>query len=96
MSKNRKSVEEIHSITQVRTGLSTDLAARNRRYMISMLIRLACFGGGLIAQGSLRWILLGSSLVLPWVAVIMANAGRENGTDQPQNYVYEAGRELNS
>lgn len=43
-----------------------------------MSIRMVCFGAALVTDGVLRWVLLAGSLVLPWVAVVLANAGREN------------------
>jgi hypothetical protein len=53
-------------------------ADRNRKYMWSMSIRMACFAAALFTDGIWRWIFLIGSLVLPWVAVVLANAGREN------------------
>lgn len=39
---------------------------------------MVCFVAALLTEGPLRWLLLFGSLVLPWVAVVLANAGREN------------------
>jgi hypothetical protein len=39
---------------------------------------MACFGAALVTDGIWRWVFLVGSLVLPWVAVVLANAGREN------------------
>lgn len=43
-----------------------------------MAIRMTCFGLALLTDGLFRWVFLGGSLVLPWVAVVIANAGLEN------------------
>ncbi len=43
-----------------------------------MSIRMVCFVAALLTDGPIRWVLLVGSLVLPWVAVVLANAGREN------------------
>jgi hypothetical protein len=68
------------SITSAAQSHSDELWAREKRYMITMGIRTACF---LIAVGVylsplpvwLAWIFMGGSLVLPYIAVVMANAG---------------------
>lgn len=42
-----------------------------------MAIRTVCFIGAIIATGWLRWALVAGAVLLPYVAVIMANAGRK-------------------
>jgi hypothetical protein len=43
-----------------------------------MFIRLGCFLGAVfLADGWLRWVLLVGAVVLPYSAVIFANAGRD-------------------
>jgi hypothetical protein len=42
-----------------------------------MGIRTACFLGAVFSPSPWRWILLGGALLLPYIAVVMANAGRE-------------------
>lgn len=76
--------DEVHRITTARTSLSEDQSGRTRRYLISMAIRTVCFIGAIIADGWLRWALVVGALVLPYVAVIVANAGRENDPLPPQ------------
>lgn len=68
----------MHRITNVAPGMKQQQADRNRKYMFSMSIRMVCFGAALVTDGLLRWVLLAGSLVLPWIAVVLANAGREN------------------
>lgn len=74
----RRSADEVHSVTSAQTPLSQEQRARTRRYLLSMTIRTVCFLGAVAAQGWLRWALLAGAVVLPYVAVVMANAGREN------------------
>lgn len=69
---------EVHRITNVAPGMKQQQADRNRKYMWSMSIRMVCFGAALITDGLARWLFLAGSLVLPWIAVVLANAGREN------------------
>ena len=69
--------EEVHRITDAGAGLSDDQSGRTRRYLWSMGIRTACFIGAVIAPSPWRWLLVAGAVFLPYVAVIMANAGRE-------------------
>ena len=60
-----------------------DIVRRRRRYLISMSVRTACFLGAIVFTGPVRWVLLVASFILPYVAVVMANAAspRIPGTD---------------
>lgn len=70
---------EVFNITEADTGLTQDQAGRQRRYLISMGLRTACFVGGVLADGVLRWTLIFGAVALPYFAVVIANAGRERG-----------------
>jgi hypothetical protein len=65
-------------ITTAGSGPSADLARRQKRYLISMSIRALCFIGAVIAGANhVNWlwpILIGAALILPYIAVVMANA----------------------
>lgn len=65
-------------ITTAGRGPDADIARRQRRYVVSMLIRALCFvgavGAGLAGINWLWPILIAGALVLPYVAVVMANA----------------------
>ena len=76
----RKDSGDVHRITSAAPALSDDQAGRQRRYLISMAIRTVCFLGAVFTQGALRWTLIVGALVLPYLAVVIANAGRESGT----------------
>lgn len=69
---------EVYRVTNAPIPLSADQASRNRRYLVSMAIRSTCFVACIIASGWLRWAFFIGALILPWVAVVIANAGREN------------------
>lgn len=71
------------------------------RYLVSMAVRTGCFVGALLAwqlgvrggEGTSRtvalvlvWLLLAGAVVLPYVAVLAANAGRE--TVKPTTTAY--------
>lgn len=70
-------VEDFHDITSAQPALSDDLPGRKRRYFISMMIRTACFIATLLTPSPIRWFFLFGAVVLPYFAVVIANAGRE-------------------
>ncbi len=51
------------------------MGPRERRYLISMAIRTVCFVGACLTDGPLRWILVVGAVILPYVSVVLANAG---------------------
>ena len=62
-------------ITTAATSRDDDIAARQRRYVFSMAIRTLCFVGAIVVgPGVLRWVLVAGAVLLPYVAVVMANA----------------------
>ncbi|MFL6091236.1 MAG: DUF3099 domain-containing protein [Aeromicrobium sp.] len=71
--------EPVYSVTSARSGQRDDIGGRERRYVISMAIRTACFVGAVIAWQTVgAWlgaILFVGALVLPYTSVILANAG---------------------
>lgn len=75
--QSRKAQNEAFDITSAQVKLSTDQGARQRRYFISMMIRTACFILTVLLPSPYRWFALVGAAVLPYIAVVMANAGRE-------------------
>ena len=73
----------VYAITGARRSLSEDVAYRQRRYVISMAIRTVCFLLVVVVDGWLRWAFFVAALVLPYFAVIFANAGRERAPQAP-------------
>jgi hypothetical protein len=62
-------------ITTASASAQADIARRQRRYVLSMSLRTLCFVGAiLVGPGWLRWVLVVAAVVLPYVAVVMANA----------------------
>ncbi|GAA1479377.1 hypothetical protein GCM10009623_38230 [Nocardioides aestuarii] len=60
-------------ITTASSSRHEDIAARQRRYVLSMSLRTVCFIGAVIADGWLRWVLVAGAVLLPYLAVVMAN-----------------------
>lgn len=75
LRRNRE--RHAHSITKARTSLREDVAGRQRRYFISMMIRTLCFILMVIFPSPWRWLFLVGALFLPYISVVIANAGRE-------------------
>ena len=65
------------SISSAKYGHSDEIPGRMKKYLISMIIRTACFIGAIFTEGVLRWVLIAGSLILPYIAVVVANAGQE-------------------
>lgn len=62
-------------ITTAPTSVADDIAGRQRRYLISMAVRTACVVGAVaVGAGLLRWLLIAGAVLLPYVAVILANS----------------------
>lgn len=66
---------------------------RQRRYLITMGVRVLCFVAAVVLVAlDLRWeagVAVAASLVLPWVAVIAANGGPKRSVEQPSLYTHE-------
>jgi len=80
---SRAHSEEPIRITTAATSRNADIAARQKRYLISMSIRSVCFIGAVatgLAHIDWAWpILIVAALVLPYIAVVMANAAHSKG-----------------
>lgn len=81
---------QVFRITGARVGLQEDVRGRQRRYVISMTIRtvsviLAATLWNVERHVAIVALVLG--LVLPYVAVVIANAGRENAPSLPSTFV---------
>jgi len=77
--------DEAIRITTAAESHEHDISVRQRHYLISMSIRVVCFIGAVIAGvNGVTWLwplLIASAIVLPYVAVVGANAGHTRGED---------------
>ncbi|HEX3490987.1 MAG TPA: DUF3099 domain-containing protein [Streptosporangiaceae bacterium] len=68
-------------VTEARPSMSEDIAYRQRRYLIMMGIRAACFVIAIVLfvnhLGWLTAIPLVGAIAIPYFAVVFANGGRE-------------------
>jgi hypothetical protein len=85
MARERSDRQDAVRITTAGTNRSADIATRQKRYLLSMSLRTVCFVGAIVASLlGITWlwpILIVGALVLPYVAVVMANAAapRQDG-----------------
>lgn len=60
-------------ITSARNSRSLDLEERQRRYLITMGLRTACFLAFLVVPGWWKLVALAGAALLPAIAVLLAN-----------------------
>jgi hypothetical protein len=89
---------DVVRITAVPLSPAQDVAARQKRYLISMAIRTVCFVGAVFCYSAglhpVAWVLLVGALLLPFFAVVIANAASPRlpedvtgpGFDNDHNY----------
>ncbi|MCW2784209.1 MAG: hypothetical protein JWP74_726 [Marmoricola sp.] len=68
--------DDVVRITRAPENPEEDISRRQRRYLISMGVRTACFIGAVLCF-RVPWLcglLIGASFLLPFVAVVIANA----------------------
>jgi Protein of unknown function (DUF3099) len=71
----------VHVVTQARPSLSDDINFRQRRYLLMMGIRAACFVIAVVMfVNHLGWLVVipaAGAILIPYFAVVFANGGRE-------------------
>ncbi|MCZ0989912.1 MULTISPECIES: DUF3099 domain-containing protein [Streptomyces] len=90
MRKQHGGSAQVFRITGARTGLAEDVRGRQRRYVISMTIRTAS-----VILAATLWnveryvavVALVFGALLPYVAVVIANAGRERPPSLPSTFI---------
>ncbi len=84
----------VYQITGARRGVRDDVERRTRRYLVSMGIRTACFILAVVTDGWLRWVLIAAAVLLPYLSVVFANAGRERVENLPDSDIVEQRRAI--
>jgi len=69
---------DVFNVTAAQRSLSQEQVGRTRKYLFSMGIRTACVIAAIFVPGWPRWVLIAGAVVLPYVAVVIANAGQES------------------
>jgi hypothetical protein len=74
--RRKSSDDDPLRITSASAPRSEDIHGREKRYLISMGIRTACFLLAVVFMGHwVMWLFLAASVFLPYFAVVIANAG---------------------
>jgi NADH:ubiquinone oxidoreductase subunit 6 (subunit J) len=92
--------QQVFSITTAAESQTADRVRREKRYAVSMLIRTACFLGGVVLVmqpmpwAVAGWLMFVGAIFLPYVAVVFANAGVRKKGDGPSPFGPEAGKQI--
>ena len=66
----------MHTVTSAASSSTDDQDQRVKRYLTMMGIRVLCFGLVFVTTGWLRWAAVAGAVLIPYFAVIVANAVR--------------------
>ncbi|MFZ7088719.1 DUF3099 domain-containing protein [Curtobacterium sp. RRHDQ10] len=72
------------SITTLPASPTQDRQYRFKRYVFTMSVRVVCFVGAVLLHNVWSIVPLVLAGVIPWVAVVVANAGNRRGGDLVQ------------
>jgi hypothetical protein len=77
--------DQVYLVTSAQRAHSEEMSGRARRYLVSMGIRTICLVLAIfVLHGWLRLIAIAAALILPWLAVVLANAGPVVDDEQPE------------
>jgi Flp pilus assembly protein TadB len=76
--------DEVHRITSAPRSHADDQHSRIVKYMVSMSVRAVCLVLAFVVPGPARWVFVAGAVLLPYVAVVLANAGREATPPPPE------------
>jgi hypothetical protein len=85
---------EVYRITSAAGAHSADMQQRAVRYLLSMGIRTLCVILVILVPGPLRWVFAVGAIVLPYIAVVAANAAGERRERPLQGMPPTLGRSL--
>lgn len=80
-------------ITSALDPLSLEQRGRQRRYFISMMVRTGCFIASIFLTSPYRWFAIAGAILLPYIAVVLANAGRES-ISEPNSLLREQRKQI--
>jgi hypothetical protein len=78
--------DEPINISAARPSKSADIRSREIKYLVSMGVRTLCFVLAIVVSGPMRWVFIIAAFVLPYFAVVIANAASHTGPDGFQPY----------
>ena len=75
--RQARSTGAVTIVTSAGRSHSEDIALRQKRYVLTQSVRIACVVLAALLPVSLEWkgVLFAGAVLLPWFGVVMANAG---------------------
>ena len=74
MPLTREQPPAAQSVTTVATSPGEDRSRRVKQYLFTMSLRTVCFMLAIVTEGWMRWVFAAGAVVLPFFAVVAANA----------------------
>jgi len=75
-------LQEAQSVTSLGISPEDERKSRMIKYSIAMSVRVVCILLAMVVQGWLMWVLFAGAILLPYFAVVVANAqGAPANTD---------------
>ncbi len=93
--RHDRPTHEVSVVTSAKLSHSDDITLRQRRYVITQSLRIACVVLAALLPVSLAWkgVFMAGAILLPWFGVVMANAGptvnRQRSTSMVERQVEE-------
>ncbi|KMO97448.1 DUF3099 domain-containing protein [Streptomyces roseus] len=90
MERKKRNGAQVFRITGARMSLHEDVRGRQRRYVVSMVIRTLSVLATVILWNVERHVAIVTLIaggLLPYVAVVIANAGRESTPSLPSHFI---------
>lgn len=86
-----KNARQVPAVTSLPQSPRDEADHRVRRYALTMTIRIVCFGLMVLVQpyGWYTWVFGVSAAVLPYIAVVFANAGSDSTETTAESPVQE-------
>ncbi|WP_053089914.1 DUF3099 domain-containing protein [Kocuria sp. HSID16901] len=82
--------QDVHTITGAQAPHSEGIDHRMKRYALQMGLRIVCLIVAVAFDGWIRWVAVVGVVVLPWVAVVLANG---NDRAEVRDVSYDPGRQ---
>ncbi len=75
-------------ITSAEEARPEEIRRREQRYILTMLVRVVCFVLAVVVfTGWLRIVAVGLAVILPWIAVVVANGGPAHSDRRQAGFV---------
>jgi hypothetical protein len=88
--RHERSGATVISVTSAQPGRSEDLDSRIVRYAWMMSIRVVCFVLAVLTPSPWRWGFVAGAIILPYFAVVLANAHRSVTQDGGNAFIAPA------